>query len=147
MTKRLSIGIGAMEWGDDEAALKAKFPRAPFVRGRTSVDPRTGERMQLPDRLVVSNLVPATDWPWDIELVDGRVRRVVLSVDAPGEDDEDEADDWRAVWDEMMAVIAHLAEDYGFAPVEIDGDRTWQHDGVELDFRVEGDTYILAIMR
>jgi len=146
MTNRLSIGIGAMEWGDDEAALTAKFPRAPFVRGRTAVDPRTGERTQLPDRLVVSNLVPTTDWPWDIELVDGRVRRVVLSVDAAGEDDEDD-DDWRAVWDEMMAVIAHLAADYGFAPVEIECDLSWQHDGVELDFRVEGDTYILAISR
>ena len=145
MTKRLSIGIGAMEWGDDEAALKAKFPRAPFVRGRTSVDPRTGERIQLPDKLVVSDFVAATDLPWDIELVDGRVRRVVLSVDAPDEDDDE--GDWRQVWDEMMAVIAYLAEDYGFAPVEIDGDRTWQHDGVELEFRIEGDTYVLTISR
>jgi hypothetical protein len=68
--------------------------------------------------------------------------RAVLCVEAP----EDE--DWRPVWDEMAALIASLADVNGFGPVELDvdePDETWLHDGVMIDFSVEGETYILAI--
>jgi hypothetical protein len=137
MAKKLGIGLGELDWGDDEAKLLVKFPRARRVSNRTSVNPATGQRTQTPDKLVVTDLVSGPDAAWEIELVDGRASRVVALVDIP-------EDDWQPVHDEMVDLLSGLVG----APVDLDGDdpdQTWQYDGATIELRVEGDCYVVAI--
>ena len=142
MLKKLNIGIGALDWSDDETTLVKKFPSAKKAAGKIGVDPSTGIQFQMPDTLEVTGLIPGFDHPWIIELPNGRPSRVLLYLDAP-------RDDWKPVWDEMNSIIQTIAKEHGFDLFELDiddPDRAFFWEGILVDFSVQGDTYVLSIL-
>lgn len=138
--ERLGDGVGGLRWTDTPATLLAKYPEARPIPVRHAKHPVTGQAIVLDGGYRVRGLLVRDD-VWRVTFDGVRLTSLEWRGQADG-------GDWRAVEHAVEVMIHLLARRYGFGPV---GDlhraeeASWTADGVRVDYRVEGDLYLIHI--
>ncbi len=138
--ERLGDGVGRLRWTDTPTTLLAKYPDARPIPVRHARHPKTGRATVLNGGYRLTGLLGGDD-VWRVTFDDDRL----ISLEWWGAAD---GDDWRAVEQAVESMVETLSRRYGFGPVgdlHTADDASWEADGVRVDYRVEGDLYLIHI--
>ena len=138
--ERLGDGVGPLRWDDTPERLLAKYPNAQPIPVRHAKSPQTGRAIVLNGGYRLTGLLTRDD-VWRVTFDDNRMTSLEWWGSADG-------GNWRAVEHAVESMIAALSNRYGFGPVyELHraDDVSWVSDGVRVDYRVEGDLYLIHI--
>lgn len=139
-TERLGDGIGPLRWTDTPVALLAKYPSAQPIPVRHARHPQTGRAIVLDGGYRVRGVLNGDD-VWRVTFDGNRMTSLEWWGEPAG-------GDWRAVEQAVEAMVHALSDRYGFGPVgdlHAADDLSWVADGVRVDYRVEGDLYLIHI--
>lgn len=139
-SERLGEGVGPLRWTDTPAMLLAKYPGAQLIPVRHARHPVTGRAIEMEGGYRLTGLIDRGD-VWRVTFDNDRMTSLEWCGVA-------ERGDWRAVEQAVEAMVVRLARRYGFGPVgdlHATDDVSWIVDGVRVDFRVEGDLYLIHI--
>jgi hypothetical protein len=140
MGERLGDGVGPLRWTDTPATLLAKYPTAQPIPVRHARHPQTGRAIVLDGGYRLTGLLNGDD-VWRVTFDHDRMTSLEWWGEPTG-------GDWRAVEHAVEAMVEALSQRYGFGPVgdlHATDDLSWTSDGVRVDYRVEGDLYLIHI--
>ena len=138
--ERLGDGVGQLRWSDTPAALLAKYPEAQPIPVRHAKHPLTGRAFVLDGGYRLTGLLGQDDI-WRVTFDGDRMTSLEWWGEADG-------GNWRAVEHAVESMINRLSRRYGFGPVgdlHAADDASWTADGVRVDYRVEGELYLIHI--
>ncbi|MBT8224267.1 MAG: hypothetical protein HKP61_03420 [Dactylosporangium sp.] len=139
-SERLGDGVGLLRWADTPTMLLAKYPDAQPIPVRHAKHPQTGRAIVLNGGYRLAGLVNDDD-VWRVTFDSDRMTSLEWWGAAHG-------GDWRGVEQAVEAMMGVLSHRYGFGPVgdlHAADDASWVSDGVRVDYRVEGDLYLIHI--
>lgn len=138
--ERLGRGVGPLRWTDTPAVLLAKYPQAQPIPVRHARHPLTGRAIVVDGGYRLTGLLGGDD-VWRVTFDGDRMTSLEWWGQASG-------NDWRAVEQAVESMVDTLSRRYGFGPVgdlHTADDVSWVADGVRVDYRVEGDLYLIHI--
>lgn len=138
--ERLGDGIGPLCWTDTPPILLTKYPEAQPIPVRHAKNPQTGRVVVVNGGYRLSGLL-RTDDVWRVTYDGDRMTSLEWWGQAQG-------GDWRAVEHAVEDLIDVLSQRYGFGPVRnlhTADVASWTSDGIRVDYRVEGDLYLIHI--
>ncbi|MBN1173453.1 MAG: hypothetical protein JXA67_14875 [Micromonosporaceae bacterium] len=138
--ERLGDGVGLLRWADTPEVLLTKYPAAQPIPVRHAKHPQTGRAIVLNGGYRLTGLLNHDD-VWRVTFDDDQMTSLEWWGAADG-------GNWRAVEQAVESMIGDLSRRYGFGPVgdlHRADDASWISDGVRVDYRVEGDLYLIHI--
>lgn len=138
--ERLRDGVGPLRWSDTPELLLAKYPDAEPIPVRHARHPDTGQAIVTDSGYRLTGLLEGHD-VWRVTFEGDRMTSLEWWGQAHG-------GDWRAVEQQVEAMVHRLARRYGFGPIgnlHAADDLCWVADTVRVDYRVEGDLYLIHI--
>lgn len=137
---RLGDGVGPLRWSDTPTLLLAKYPDAAAIPVRHARHPLTGRAIVRDGGYRLTGLIGVDD-VWRVTFDGERMSSLEWWGKADG-------NNWRAVEHAVESMIRTLAARYDLGPVSdlhTVEDTSWVTDGVRIDFRIEGDLYLIHI--